>query len=175
MGSGVATTGGAVSIAATVGAGSSSRTGATTGATAGATVGVGGAINVMTGGFRNSVALQPISVEGSTGLYLGAGIAAMRLEPAVYSFAGTMIGRNLLGVVLRPQSLIVPDNRLHGEQINHALELVFGTGFLVPVWVVFQGKFSVFILDFVFTCAPRHTEYVVVVTFRGQCWSAAMS
>jgi len=50
------------------------------GATAGATVGVGGAINVMTGGFRNSIALQPISVESNTGLYVGAGIAAMRLE-----------------------------------------------------------------------------------------------
>ncbi len=61
--------------------GAGALAGSYAGATAGATVGVGGAINVMTGGFRNSIALQPISVEGSTGLYVGAGIAAMRLEP----------------------------------------------------------------------------------------------
>jgi hypothetical protein len=47
---------------------------------AGATVGLGAAINVMTGGLRNSIALQPLSVETNRGLYIGAGIAAMNLE-----------------------------------------------------------------------------------------------
>ncbi len=50
------------------------------GATAQAAAMVGGGVNVLTGGFRNSIALQPISVMGNTGLYVGAGIAAMNLE-----------------------------------------------------------------------------------------------
>jgi hypothetical protein len=50
------------------------------GATAQAAAGVGGGVNVMTGGFRNSIALQPISLMGNTGLYVGAGIGAMSLE-----------------------------------------------------------------------------------------------
>jgi Protein of unknown function (DUF992) len=51
------------------------------GATAGATVGLGAGINVMTGGLRNSIALQPVSVEANSGLYVGAGLATMNLEP----------------------------------------------------------------------------------------------
>ena len=39
-------------------------------------------VNVMTGGFRKSIALQPVSVEGNTGLYVGAGFASMSLELA---------------------------------------------------------------------------------------------
>lgn len=54
------------------------------GATAQAAAMVGGGVNVMTGGFRNSIALQPISVMGNTGLYVGAGIASMNLELANY-------------------------------------------------------------------------------------------
>lgn len=50
------------------------------GATVQAAAMVGGGVNVLTGGFRNSIALQPISVMGNTGLYVGAGIAAMNLE-----------------------------------------------------------------------------------------------
>jgi hypothetical protein len=45
---------------------------------------VGGGVNVMTGGFRSSIALQPISVMGNTGLYVGAGIASMTLDLADY-------------------------------------------------------------------------------------------
>ncbi len=54
------------------------------GATAQAAAMVGGGVNVMTGGFRNSIALQPVSVMGNTGLYVGAGIASMTLELSDY-------------------------------------------------------------------------------------------
>ena len=50
------------------------------GARAGVAVGLGAGLNVMTGGFRNSFALQPISIQGNSGLYLGAGIGAMKLQ-----------------------------------------------------------------------------------------------
>ena len=52
------------------------------GASAQAAAMVGGGVNVMTGGFRSSIALQPISVMGNTGIYVGAGIASMSLELA---------------------------------------------------------------------------------------------
>jgi len=54
------------------------------GATAQAAALVGGGVNVLTGGFRNSIALQPVSVMGDTGVYVGAGIAAMNLELTDY-------------------------------------------------------------------------------------------
>lgn len=50
------------------------------GVTAGATVGVGLGANVLYGGSNNSVALQPLSVEGSIGLNVFAGIAGMALR-----------------------------------------------------------------------------------------------
>src|SRR5579885_245820 len=50
------------------------------GATAGATVGVGAGANVLVGGFDRSITLQPISVEGSTGLNVAAGIGAINLK-----------------------------------------------------------------------------------------------
>lgn len=49
------------------------------GATASATVGVGVGANVLVGGSGNSVALQPVSIQGTTGLNVAAGIAAMTL------------------------------------------------------------------------------------------------
>ena len=54
------------------------------GATVQAVAVVGGGVNVMTGGFHNSIALQPISVMGNTGLYVGAGIGAMTLQLSDY-------------------------------------------------------------------------------------------
>ena len=36
-------------------------------------------MNVLVGGFKNSIALQPISIEGTNGLNIAAGIAAIRL------------------------------------------------------------------------------------------------
>ena len=50
------------------------------GATAGATVGVGVGANALFGGFHNSIALQPLSVEGNTGLNVAAGVATMTLD-----------------------------------------------------------------------------------------------
>ena len=50
------------------------------GVTAGATVVVGAGANVMYGGSNNSVALQPLSVEGSVGLNVFAGLAGMALR-----------------------------------------------------------------------------------------------
>jgi len=50
------------------------------GLTIGATLGLGASANALLGGFENSVALQPISVEGNKGLDIAAGIGAMNLK-----------------------------------------------------------------------------------------------
>lgn len=50
------------------------------GVSAGASVGVGGAANVLVGGSNNSFALQPLSVQGQTGVNLAAGIASLELR-----------------------------------------------------------------------------------------------
>ena len=50
------------------------------GATAQATVAVGVGANVLIGGLDKSIALQPLSVEGSKGLNVAAGIGAIRLR-----------------------------------------------------------------------------------------------
>ena len=47
------------------------------GATAGATVGIGAGGNILVGGFDGSIALQPLSIEGNTGLNVAGGIAVM--------------------------------------------------------------------------------------------------
>ena len=52
------------------------------GATAQATVGVGVGANVLIGGSANSITLQPVSIEGTTGLNVAAGIASMTLQCA---------------------------------------------------------------------------------------------
>jgi hypothetical protein len=49
------------------------------GATAGAAVGVGAAANALIGGSTNAIELQPLSIEGSTGLNVAAGIAQISL------------------------------------------------------------------------------------------------
>lgn len=51
------------------------------GVAAGATVGVGGTANVLVGGSNNSIALQPVSLQGSRGLNAVAGIASLELAP----------------------------------------------------------------------------------------------
>jgi hypothetical protein len=56
-----------------------SLSGTYAGATGSATVGVGVGANVLVGGSGNSVALQPVSIEGTTGLNVAAGIAEMTL------------------------------------------------------------------------------------------------
>jgi hypothetical protein len=50
------------------------------GATGSATVGVGVGANVLVGGSNRTISLQPISIEGSTGLNVAAGIGAISLR-----------------------------------------------------------------------------------------------
>ena len=55
---------------------------------ANASVGVGGGGNFLVGGPANSYALQPISVQGQTGLNVAAGIADLELTPVVFGRGG---------------------------------------------------------------------------------------
>ncbi|HEY2526188.1 MAG TPA: DUF992 domain-containing protein [Candidatus Binataceae bacterium] len=50
------------------------------GATASVALGVGAGANVLIGGFKKSIALQPISIEGENGLNVAAGIAELNLK-----------------------------------------------------------------------------------------------
>jgi hypothetical protein len=52
------------------------------GASAQATLGVGLGANALVGGSRNTVALQPLSVQAQTGLNLALGVGDLRLSPA---------------------------------------------------------------------------------------------
>ncbi|MGB7259162.1 MAG: DUF992 domain-containing protein [Pseudolabrys sp.] len=52
------------------------------GATAEATVGVGAGANVLVGGSDRTITLQPLSVQGQTGLNVAAGVAGLELQPA---------------------------------------------------------------------------------------------
>ena len=51
---------------------------------ANASVGIGGGGNFLVGGPANSYALQPVSVQGQTGLNVAAGVASLELEPVGY-------------------------------------------------------------------------------------------
>ena len=51
------------------------------GAQGSANVGVGLGANVLIGGSANSVALQPLSVQGSTGISVAIGLAGLELRP----------------------------------------------------------------------------------------------
>ncbi len=55
---------------------------------ANASIGVGGGGNFLVGGPRNAFALQPISVQGQTGLNVAAGIAGIELEPVGFGYRG---------------------------------------------------------------------------------------
>lgn len=55
-------------------------TGSYIGATAEATIAVGLGANVLIGGSNRTVALQPISVQGQTGLNLAVGVAELQLQ-----------------------------------------------------------------------------------------------
>lgn len=50
------------------------------GATADVAAGVGAGANILVGGLRNSLDLQPLSIEGYTGLNIAAGIADISLK-----------------------------------------------------------------------------------------------
>jgi len=56
--------------------------GAYAGGTASATVGVGLGANALVGGSNNTIALQPLSIEGNTGLNVAAGVASITLSAA---------------------------------------------------------------------------------------------
>jgi len=66
-------------VAPTVNFAPGSLSGSYGGVTASATVGIGAGANVLVGGSGNSIALQPVSVEGTTGLNIPAGVAAMTM------------------------------------------------------------------------------------------------
>jgi hypothetical protein len=66
-------------VAPTVNIAPGSLAGIYAGATGSATVGVGLGANVLVGGSGNSFALQPVSIQGTTGLNVATGIAAMTL------------------------------------------------------------------------------------------------
>ena len=55
---------------------------------ANASVGVGGGGNFLVGGPANSYALQPLSVQGQTGLNVAAGVADIELAPAGFAPGG---------------------------------------------------------------------------------------
>jgi hypothetical protein len=50
------------------------------GATGSATVGVGAGANVLIGGSNRTISLQPVSIEGNTGLNVAAGIGSITLH-----------------------------------------------------------------------------------------------
>ena len=51
------------------------------GASAGAAVGIGGEANVLVGGSKKTISLQPLSVVGETGLDVTAAVASLTLKP----------------------------------------------------------------------------------------------
>ena len=52
------------------------------GATAGAAVGVGANAHALVGGLNKSITLQPLSIEGETGLNVAAGVESLTLKSA---------------------------------------------------------------------------------------------
>ena len=50
------------------------------GVSASAAVGVGAGVNVLIGGFDKSITLQPVSVEGRSGVNLAAGVSGLSLK-----------------------------------------------------------------------------------------------
>ena len=67
-------------VAPTNNLGSGALAGHYGGATASVAVGVGAGANVLVGGFKNSIALQPVSIEGQNGLNVAAGITQLTLR-----------------------------------------------------------------------------------------------
>ena len=56
---------------------------------ANASVGIGGGGNFLVGGPASSYALQPISVQGQTGLNVAAGVAGLQLQPVRFAHGGS--------------------------------------------------------------------------------------
>jgi len=55
---------------------------------ANASIGIGGGGNFLVGGPANAYALQPISLQGQTGLNVAAGVASIELEPVQFAPGG---------------------------------------------------------------------------------------
>lgn len=89
------------------------------GATASATIGAGIGANVLLGGFDKSIALQPVSVVGNTGLDISAGIGAMRLKsvPRIIPAAEQM-SETEPAPVAAPVKTYTP-HRLHRVKVVH--------------------------------------------------------
>ena len=67
-------------IAPTTNMAPGSLAGTYAGVTGGATVGVGASAHVLVGGSNRSFTLQPLSIQGNTGLNVAAGVASMTLR-----------------------------------------------------------------------------------------------
>jgi len=67
-------------IAPTTNLGEGALSGHYGGATASVSLGVGAGANVLVCGFKKSIALQPVSIEGQNGLNVAAGIAELTLK-----------------------------------------------------------------------------------------------
>ena len=67
-------------LAPTSDLGKGALAGSYVGVTAGATGGAGGGADVLVGGSQKSISLQPISIEGTTGLNLAAGFGGIELK-----------------------------------------------------------------------------------------------
>jgi hypothetical protein len=79
------TTGGALAwgvFAPTVGAPVGALAGEYVGVSGDLGIGVGGGANVLVGGSGRTFALQPLSLEGSSGLNISLGVSALKLRPA---------------------------------------------------------------------------------------------
>jgi len=66
-------------LAPTANLGPGALAGSYGGATASATAGVGVGANVLVGGSHDSISLQPLSIEGNTGLNVAGGVALLKL------------------------------------------------------------------------------------------------
>jgi hypothetical protein len=64
-------------------------TGNYSGVGANASVGIGGGGNFLVGGPENAYALQPVSLQGQTGLNVAAGIADIELQPVRFAHGGS--------------------------------------------------------------------------------------
>jgi Protein of unknown function (DUF992) len=67
-------------FAPTAGVAPGALSGSYVGATGSATVGVGAGANVLVGGSNRTISLQPVSIEGNTGLNVAAGIGSITLR-----------------------------------------------------------------------------------------------
>jgi hypothetical protein len=67
-------------VAPTGALGAGALSGGYGGGTASATVGLGIGANALIGGSNNTIALQPLSIEGNRGLNVAAGVAALSLQ-----------------------------------------------------------------------------------------------